>query len=35
MQYEIAEGYLPGVIGKVTEMHATYYYQHWGFDVFF
>jgi GNAT superfamily N-acetyltransferase len=35
MQYEIAEGYLPGLIGKVTEMHSTYYYQHWGFNDYF
>jgi GNAT superfamily N-acetyltransferase len=35
MQYEITGGYIPGVIGKVTEMHATYYYQHWGFNDYF
>jgi GNAT superfamily N-acetyltransferase len=35
MQYLIAAGYTPGIIGKVTEMHATYYYQHWGFDLYF
>ncbi len=28
-------GYFPGVIGKVTELHAVYYNQHWGFDVSF
>jgi GNAT superfamily N-acetyltransferase len=28
-------GYFPGVIGKVTELHAVYYSQHWGFDISF
>jgi GNAT superfamily N-acetyltransferase len=28
-------GYYPGVIGKITEIHAVYYHQHWGFDVSF
>ena len=28
-------GYVPGAIGKVTELHATYYHEHWGFDVSF
>jgi GNAT superfamily N-acetyltransferase len=28
-------GYYPGVIGKITEVHAVYYNQHWGFDVSF
>jgi len=25
-------GYLPGTVGKITEAHALYYYEHWGFD---
>ena len=25
-------GYFPGVVGKVTELHAEYYSEHWGFD---
>jgi GNAT superfamily N-acetyltransferase len=29
------KGYYPGVIGKITELHATYYYKNWGFDVSF
>lgn len=29
------QGYYPGVIGKITEIHAAYYHQHWGFDVSF
>jgi len=25
-------GYFPGVIGKITELHAVYYHRHWRFD---
>lgn len=28
-------GYFPGAVGKITELHATYYYENWGFDVSF
>ena len=28
-------GYYPGVVGKITEIHAVFYHQHWGFDVSF
>ncbi len=28
-------GYHPGVVGAVTELHATYYHEHWGFDISF
>ncbi|MFC1858345.1 GNAT family N-acetyltransferase [Thermodesulfobacteriota bacterium] len=28
-------GYFPGVIGKVIELHAVYYFENWGFDVSF
>ncbi len=28
-------GYYPGVVGKITEIHAIYYHEHWGFDVSF
>lgn len=27
--------YFPGVLGKITELHATYYHEHWGFDISF
>ena len=27
--------YIPGAIGRVTELHAAYYSKHWGFDLFF
>src|SRR5215471_4084551 len=32
---EIIRGYRAGSIGRVAELHATYYQQHWGFGVFF
>ena len=25
------EGYYPGVIGKIIELHAIYYYENWNF----
>jgi GNAT superfamily N-acetyltransferase len=28
-------GYVPGAIGRITELHATYYKKHWDFDLFF
>lgn len=28
-------GSFPGVVGKITELHATYYHEHWGFDLSF
>lgn len=28
-------GYIPGAIGRVAELHGTYYYKHWGFNLFF
>lgn len=32
---EIASGYLPGAIGRVAELHGTYYHNHWGFGLTF
>ena len=32
---QILSGYIPGAIGKVVELHATYYAQQWGFGQFF
>jgi GNAT superfamily N-acetyltransferase len=32
---QIHSGYIPGAIGKVVELHATYYAQQWGFGLFF
>lgn len=28
-------GYVPGAIGRITELHGTYYHRHWNFDLFF
>jgi GNAT superfamily N-acetyltransferase len=28
-------GYIPGAIGRVAELHGTYYHRHWGFHLFF
>ncbi len=28
-------GYAPGAIGRVAELHARYYHEHWGFGLFF
>ena len=33
-EVEIA-GYLPGAIGRVTELHAEYYGREWGFGLYF
>ncbi len=35
MQEMEIRGYYPGVVGKITELHAIYYYDHWGFDCSF
>ena len=31
----VFQGYFPGVIGMITEAHAVYYHENWGFDVSF
>lgn len=28
-------GYIPGAIGWITQMHGTYYHQHWNMGVYF
>ena len=28
-------GYTPGVIGRITELQATYYHKHWGLGLYF
>ena len=33
--FELKAGYLPGVIGRVTALHASYYHNHWNFGSFF
>ena len=32
---QIIRGYIPGSLGRVAELHGTYYHQHWGFGLFF
>jgi GNAT superfamily N-acetyltransferase len=27
--------YIPGLLGRITQLHAGYYHRHWGFDLFF
>jgi GNAT superfamily N-acetyltransferase len=31
----IENRYLPGSIGRITEMHSAYYSRHWGFGLYF
>ena len=31
----VFQGYAPGTIGRITEAHAVYYHEHWGFDASF
>lgn len=35
MDTHIHAGYIPGAIGRITELHGTYYHTHWGFHLFF
>jgi GNAT superfamily N-acetyltransferase len=28
-------GYVPGAVGKITEVHGVYYYENWGLDISF
>jgi len=30
---EIREGYVPGAVGRIVELHAGYYHEHWGFGL--
>lgn len=34
-EIEIVKGYVPGTIGRIAELHGTYYHEHWGFGLFF
>lgn len=33
--HEITRGYVPGCIGRVAELHGTYYHANWDFGAFF
>jgi GNAT superfamily N-acetyltransferase len=35
METVTLSGYVPGAIGRITELHATYYHEHWDFDLYF
>jgi GNAT superfamily N-acetyltransferase len=32
---QIETGYIPGSIGRITELHGAYYHEQWGFGAFF
>jgi GNAT superfamily N-acetyltransferase len=32
---DIVKGFTPGALGRIVELHGTYYSRHWGFGVFF
>jgi GNAT superfamily N-acetyltransferase len=32
---EIINGYIPGAIGRISELHGTYYHKYWGFGLYF
>jgi len=35
MEVEIEAGYAPGALGRITELHGTYYQRHKGFGLYF
>jgi len=35
MDCTIASGYIPGAIGRVTQLHACYYHDNWNFGLYF
>jgi N-acetylglutamate synthase-like GNAT family acetyltransferase len=35
LEAKIIKDYTPGLIGRVAELHGTYYYKNWGFGLFF
>jgi GNAT superfamily N-acetyltransferase len=35
LRSKIIRGYTPGSIGRIAEIHGTYYHTHWGFGLFF
>ena len=34
-EFRIESGYIPGSIGRIAELHGTYYHDHWGFGLYF
>jgi GNAT superfamily N-acetyltransferase len=35
MDETLLRGYSPGAIGRIAELHGTYYHRNWGFGLFF
>lgn len=35
MNMEIVSGYVPGALGRIVELHGTYYWRHAGFGLYF
>ncbi len=35
IEYQISHQYHPGAIGRIAELHGTYYHENWGFGLFF
>ena len=34
-EFSIENGYIAGSIGRISELHGTYYHDHWGFGLYF
>lgn len=34
-KFEITDGYTPGTIGRISELHGKYYFDHWRFGLYF
>ncbi len=34
-EFEIVNGYIPGSIGRISELHGIYYHDHWNFGLYF
>ncbi|MCP4756818.1 MAG: GNAT family N-acetyltransferase [Proteobacteria bacterium] len=34
-KFRIESAYVPGSIGRIAELHGTYYHVHWGFGLYF
>ena len=32
---QIKKGYMPGAIGRISELHGVYYHEKWGFGLYF
>ncbi|MBU4226810.1 GNAT family N-acetyltransferase [bacterium] len=35
LDVKMVKGYIPGSIGRIAELHGTYYHQYWDFKLFF